>query len=59
MAQNPDFKLKYFKVLLASDVIPADKIPELVDGVGVADVQAKRLAASKLAKLALDHHPLR
>ena len=39
------------QVLLAGDVIQADKIPELVNGVSVADVQtaAKRLAGSKLA----------
>jgi len=39
------------QVLLAGDVIQAEKIPELVNGVGVADVQAaaKRLAGSKLA----------
>jgi ubiquinol-cytochrome c reductase core subunit 2 len=39
------------QVLLAGDVIQADKIPELVSGVSVADVQAaaKRLAGSKLA----------
>ena len=37
--------------MLAGDVIQADKIPELVNGVSVADVQAaaKRLAGSKLA----------
>jgi len=39
------------QVLLAGDVIQADKIPELVNGVGVGDVQAaaKKLASSKLA----------
>eukprot|EP00088_Acartia_fossae_P015819 TRINITY_DN18764_c0_g1_i1.p1 TRINITY_DN18764_c0_g1~~TRINITY_DN18764_c0_g1_i1.p1 ORF type:complete len:442 (+),score=157.97 TRINITY_DN18764_c0_g1_i1:38-1363(+) len=39
------------QVLLAGDVIQADKIPELVNGVGLADVQAaaKKLSASKLA----------
>merc|ERR1711915_1092620 len=39
------------QVLLAGDVIPSDKIAELVNGVGTADVQAaaKRLASSKLA----------
>ncbi len=40
-----------FKVLLAGDVIQANKVPELVSGVSVADVQAaaKRLAGSKLS----------
>merc|ERR1712037_594883 len=39
------------QVLLAGDVIQSEKIPELVNGVSVADVQAaaKRLAGSKLA----------
>jgi len=39
------------QVLLAGDVIQADKVPELVNGVSVADVQAaaKRLSGSKLA----------
>lgn len=39
------------QVLLAGAVIQADKIPELVNGVGVADVQAaaKRLAGAKFA----------
>jgi ubiquinol-cytochrome c reductase core subunit 2 len=39
------------QVLLAGDVIQAEKIPELVNGVGLADVQAaaKKLSSSKLA----------
>jgi len=39
------------QVLLAGDVIQSDKVPDLVNGVSVADVQAaaKRLAGSKLA----------
>ena len=39
------------KGLLAGDVIQSDKVPDLVNGVSVADVQAaaKRLAGSKLA----------
>jgi len=39
------------QALLAGDVVQADKIPELVNGVGLADVQAaaKRLAGSQLA----------
>jgi len=39
------------QALLAGDVVQAEKIPELVNGVGLADVQAvaKRLAGSQLA----------
>ena len=42
-------------MLLAGDVIQSEKIPELVNGVSVADVQAaaKRLAGSKLAMAAV------
>ena len=47
--------LSQLQVLLAGAVIRADKIPELVNGVGVADVQAaaKRLAGAKLAMAAV------
>jgi len=39
------------QLLMAGDVIQAEKIPELVNGVGLADVQAaaKKLSSSKLA----------
>eukprot|EP00088_Acartia_fossae_P002638 TRINITY_DN11094_c0_g1_i1.p1 TRINITY_DN11094_c0_g1~~TRINITY_DN11094_c0_g1_i1.p1 ORF type:complete len:457 (-),score=182.33 TRINITY_DN11094_c0_g1_i1:163-1503(-) len=43
------------QLLIAGDAIQADKIPELVNGVSVADVQAaaKRLAGSNLAMSAV------